>query len=225
MKLIFILCFLVCLSSSVLSQQQSTVLSSVSPGTLNLQWLGVPYRTYFVQHSSDLQAWVFFPNLILQGEGISMSTLVSSTADQYFFRLKYTDEPSAAPSMADFDGDGVSTWHELQILGTDPLVTNTDGLGANDGGGDSDNDGLPDALELYFFSNLTAQSGSGDPDADGLSNIEELALLTSPVSNESAAAANRSNFFYDLLGRLAQVSGQQTAVFIHDPEGSITSAQ
>ena len=45
---------------------------------------------------------------------------------------------------------------------------------------DSDNDGLPDVWELYYFGNLD-QGPDDDPDEDGLTNLEELYLGTDPT--------------------------------------------
>jgi hypothetical protein len=44
---------------------------------------------------------------------------------------------------------------------------------------DFDDDGLADAWEILYFSNL-AQPGSGDFDSDGLSNLQEQAMGTNP---------------------------------------------
>lgn len=46
--------------------------------------------------------------------------------------------------------------------------------------GDSDADGLADAWEQLYFTNL-AQNGTGDPDSDGLTNAEELAAASNPT--------------------------------------------
>src|SRR5206468_114442 len=45
---------------------------------------------------------------------------------------------------------------------------------------DTDGDGLPDAWEQLYFTNLTA-TASGDPDSDGLTNAEELAAGSNPT--------------------------------------------
>ena len=45
---------------------------------------------------------------------------------------------------------------------------------------DSDNDGLLDSWETYYFGNL-AQTGSGDPDGDGVNNLEEFQLGRNPT--------------------------------------------
>ena len=45
---------------------------------------------------------------------------------------------------------------------------------------DSDEDGLPDDWEQYYFSNLN-ETGSGDPDQDGLVNLQEFQCGSNPV--------------------------------------------
>ncbi|NJR41393.1 MAG: hypothetical protein HC767_00780 [Akkermansiaceae bacterium] len=128
-------------------------INRVPGGQVNLQWLGIYPRTYFLQQSTGLnQDWTYFPTVIESGNGLPMgwSVMVSGTP-KMFFRLHYTDVPTSDPAMMDFDGDGVASIYELQLLGTSPLIANTDGVGASDGGGDADGDGLPDALELHFL--------------------------------------------------------------------------
>jgi hypothetical protein len=45
---------------------------------------------------------------------------------------------------------------------------------------DSDEDGLPDDWEQYYFSNLN-ETGSGDPDQDGFVNLQEFQCGSDPV--------------------------------------------
>ena len=49
---------------------------------------------------------------------------------------------------------------------------------------DSDEDGLPDDWEQYYFSNLN-ETGSGDPDQDGLVNLQEFQCGYNPVDPSS----------------------------------------
>lgn len=204
-----------------------------TPGVWEFEWPGIPGRTYFLRHSDDLTVWTFYPDVIEQGEGLPIAWGFMNgspeNADSLFLQLKYTDVPAADPEMADFDGDGVATIFELtlEILGTDPLEFDTDGDGIPDGGVDSDMDGMPDDLEIFFFgSDLTAQAGSDDSDMDGLTNAEELELTMDPTINESASASLRANYTYDLNGRLTGAASPQGATtFLHDEEGNIEDAQ
>lgn len=52
--------------------------------------------------------------------------------------------------------------------------------------GDSDGDGLADAWEQLYFTNL-AQTAGADPDSDGLTNLEELNAGTDPTKNDTDA--------------------------------------
>ena len=49
---------------------------------------------------------------------------------------------------------------------------------------DTDEDGMPDEWEQYYFSDLD-QIGSGDPDGDGFTNIQEVQCGSDPVDSSS----------------------------------------
>jgi hypothetical protein len=74
----------------------------------------------------------------------------------------------------DFDSDGLSNLHELQ-LGTDPFVAQNSAV-------DSDSDGLPDWLEdlITYYTGDPAPAPAGDSDGDGINNITEWQLGTDP---------------------------------------------
>ena len=119
-------------------------LEFVSPPTGNkfIRWHGVPGWTYFVQVSDPadhLKTWTFAP--IIEGgnnEPISyeIDEPPDGLPDKGFFRLKYTDQvpgPNETLDTADFDGDGLTNWDEINIHHTDPLNPDTDGDGMPDG--------------------------------------------------------------------------------------------
>jgi hypothetical protein len=66
------------------------------------------------------------------------------------------------------DGDGIPSWIELNVYGTDPTV--------DDRGTDYDNDGIPTEWEWYFGYDPMKWDDHAtlDPDNDGLSNLEEF---------------------------------------------------
>jgi len=87
----------------------------------------------------------------------------------------------------DFDGDGQSTFYELQ-LGVHPLV-------AQDNQADADSDGLPDWVEALttFWTGDPAPAPQGDSDGDGVNNFTEWSIRTDPSWPFDAAFADFSS--------------------------------
>lgn len=147
-----------------------------------LRWHGQPGRTYFVQVSDPndpLRKWIWAP-IIETGNDEDISYEVDGTASKGFFRLKFTDQipaPNETPESADFDGDGLSNWHEIALSQSDPLAVDTDG------------DSLPDGWEWLYGLDLldgTGDNGAqGDPDHDGVINEEEHAHQTDPGTSDT----------------------------------------
>jgi len=73
-------------------------------------------------------------------------------------------------SVKDQDNDGLTTWEELYIYGTDPLL--------DDRGSDEDEDGIPIEWEDHWGFNpcVTDNHGQLDMDNDGLSNLDEYRM-------------------------------------------------
>jgi len=149
----------------------------------SIDWIGASGRTYFVEWSTDLKNWEYFP-IIYSGNSSELSHGFNTTATEFFVRLKWTDTPDGGdPNLADFDGDGWGSLYELQVLGTDPLVRDTDGDGSPDGSESFDGDNFSDLWEINYFGNvttLTESDHSGDIDNDGLSNLQESQLGLNP---------------------------------------------
>jgi hypothetical protein len=180
-----------------------------------IRWHGKPGRTYFIMVSDPadhLKAWDFAPT-IEGGNDLEISYEVDGTADKGFFRLLYTDEPTTDPYLADFDGDGISNSAEVEILHTNPFVANT--------GLDSDHDGIPDELEMYWYGNLTTMTATSDADGDGILDIYEAQAGSDPLVDQSADSAKRSNYEYDSMGRLTHADGY---AFQSDVEGNLESS-
>lgn len=194
-------------------------------GSMFIRWHGKPGRSYFVQVSdpaNHLNTW-HFATIIEGGNDEDISYQVDGTAEKGFFRLKYTDQvpgPGETLETADFDGDGIPNWYELEVLGTDPLDKNS-------AGGDSNNNGLADGWEMYYFGGL----GIADPNAvlkpDGLTNKEKNDLGLNPNTDYSAPTASQpASYTYDLVGRLTGVTAPVGAGnYTPDDEGNILNAQ
>lgn len=73
------------------------------------------------------------------------------------------------PEVPDMDGDGLADGYEVEVLGTNPFII------------DTDDDALPDAWEsLYGTDPLHPDSRGSDPDNDQYSNLEEYRNGTNP---------------------------------------------
>lgn len=116
-----------------------------TPAGHSLQWTGAPGHAFFIQYSTDLIDWSFFPE-IEHGEGIFDYGFTTSS-DRFFLRLKYTGIPTDDPSNKDFDGDGLGSLYEV-THNLDPFKLDTDGNGTPDGNADRDDDGTYDGGEV-----------------------------------------------------------------------------
>lgn len=142
-----------------------------------LRWHGQADRTYFIQVSDPndhLRRWTWAP-IIESGNDEDISYEVDGTADKGFFRLWFSDQPTADPDGDDFDYDGLTNWDEVDTHQTNPLKW------------DSDDDGLPDWWEIEHGldpnddgSGNPANGASGDPDGDGLTNEFEYWCYADP---------------------------------------------
>lgn len=73
--------------------QPSPTLTEGTGNTWNLDWEGIPGRTYFLQQSDDLVNWQFFPTIEV-GYGYPIPYGFTSTGEKCFVRLLYTDDTS-----------------------------------------------------------------------------------------------------------------------------------
>ncbi len=132
-----------------------------------LRWYGHANRTYFIQISDPndhLRKWVWAPNIEV-GHDQDISYEADGTSDKGFYRLWFSDQPTADPDGDDFDYDGLTNLAEVSTHQTNPLKADTDG------------DGMPDDWEIdnYLDPNddgsiNPANGANGDPDGDGLTN-------------------------------------------------------
>lgn len=158
-RLILVFLLLATLARAQLALEDSRIESTANPSVWKFTWQGQAGRTYFIQNSSDLQIWATLP-VIEIGSGQRIEYGFTTNAPRFFFRLRFSDLPSASVFTADFDGDGVSNWDEIQ-QGLDPLTTDTDG------------DGMPDGYELLMGLNPLLNDSASDLDGDGVRNDED----------------------------------------------------
>jgi Bacterial TSP3 repeat len=184
--------------------QPSPTLTEGTSNTWNLDWEGVPGRTYFMQQSDDLVSWQFFP-MIEIGYGYTIPYGFTSSAEKCFVRLVYTDDPIDDPYYGDFDGDGVSNWDEVNVYGTNPLNADSDGDGVPDGADTAPND---DSVFPAFWWQRTTRELQYDfddyepPNNHGI--LERSALWDSSLnSTEQLSAAIP---FPALKGRLEELA-------------------
>lgn len=165
----------------------------------NLDWWGVPGRTYFIQTSLDLVTWEYEPVMVF-GEG-EWNVPLGSTNDKYFVRLLCVDDSSVTTleqaKNADFDGDGVSNIDEISRLGTNPMLFSTNGAALGDGAQDWDSDGISNADELALgldpgVDNTALASGAATL-AYGYDDAHRLVTATSPVSSQSFTPDEEGN--------------------------------
>ncbi len=187
--------------------------------TWNADWSGVTGRTYFAQGSVDLVDWEILPVLEF-GTGPKGAGIDTEGTPKYFYRLKYIDADWVTTEQqardADFDGDGIPNWFEVEEIFSDPLDRNS-------AGGDSNSNGLPDGWELFHFGGLGIANPSAILQPDGLTNKEKAELGLDPdVDYSDANASQTAGYTYDGAGRLTGVTAPVAAAsYILDPEGNI----
>lgn len=122
---------------------------TIAPGahdTMNLDWDGIPGRTYFTEFSMNLMDWFYAPFIDFGDGGHHRG--MHSDSPRMFLRLAFTDWPgihSLEDAMnADFSGDGLSNIFKI-THGYDPFE-----FTAND---DADQDGLLLINEQLFGRN------------------------------------------------------------------------
>jgi hypothetical protein len=89
------------------------------------------------------------------------------------------DELQGCTAWKDRDRDGLSECEE-KILGTEDCM------------GDTDGDGVPDALEVFSGTNPLQHDQNRDADGDGVPNLTELQQHTDPLSDDLAFASSHS---------------------------------
>lgn len=198
-------------SADPVPQPQAKMTPSALAGWWDMEWQSIVVRTYFIQASENLTTWDYIPVIEL-GDGQPLAWQFQSSAARQFFRLSYTDIPTTDPDLEDFDGDGVSSIVELKVLDSDPL--------SGAAWADTDHDGIADALEIRWYGNLTTMTATSDADGDGILDIFEAQAGADPTTDQTGSGATRSNFIYDIMGRLTGVTDGETRSYSFDSESN-----
>ncbi|MGJ8660553.1 MAG: hypothetical protein ACSHXL_00810, partial [Bacteroidota bacterium] len=120
-------------ASSLSAQDEEPTINKHSLG-YTYDWSGKDQRSYFIQWSTDLEEFSYFP-VIRSGTGDPISHGFQSSESKFFLRLKYTDLPDGGDvNAADFDNDGISNLDEItySFMQPDPFEFDTDGDGQGD---------------------------------------------------------------------------------------------
>jgi hypothetical protein len=152
-----------------------------------------------------------------QPEGVAFAPFPGT--DKAFFRLLYDSDPLSLLGLTDHDGDGIATALELDAEMNAVVAESAV---------DSDNDGLPDYWENFYFGDLS-RDGSGDFDGDGILDKFEWQARTNPAVDQAAAHMAESTglveFGYHATGRLLSASGATSLTYAYDDEGNLQSAE
>lgn len=154
------------------ADQPQVSLSRGSNETWNMDWNGIPGRTYFIQWSLDLIHWDYSPTMDF-GEHPEPYGFETEGSSRFFVRLHYIDADGITTLQeakdADFDGDKVRNQNELEN-GTNPFQWL-----------DTDSDGMPNDWETaHGFNPADSTDATLDWDSDGNSNSQEFQQDTNP---------------------------------------------
>lgn len=219
MKKLFVLAGLV--SVAVFASAMRTAAHPIEGGRLEydpteetwyLTWQGKSGRTYFIQHSEDLMSWNWMP-VVESGQDAVIEWGLTTSADRFFLRLQYTDQPTADPEGGDFDGDGLTNLWEVEN-GLNPLNADTDG------------DGMSDGWEVANGLDALVDDAYLDPDDDGLANLAEHAGQYDPQVADTDGDGlmdgwGRGDFVF---GQSGWLEGAGEAAYGYDAAGNLTNA-
>lgn len=128
-----------------------------------------------------------------------------------------TDEDGIPDGDEDFDGDGLSTDREEELL-TDPFVADTDSDGLDDGrevelgtdprDPDTDGDGIPDGREVE----LGTDPLSADSDGDGVDDANETLTTTTEDPETGATVSVRAKGYAPVTVKNQTLSTDNTTV-------------
>lgn len=131
-----------------------------------LSWWGIDTHYYFIEQTEDLKNWSFVPT-VEEGADYPLAMAFQLSADRWFWRVRYSNDPESNLLSADYNEIGLSAWDQLQ-LGYNPF----DWV-------DTSENGIHDAWEQYHFG-LIGIDPDADSDGDGQTNLQEFNSGTNP---------------------------------------------
>ena len=127
-------------------------------------------------------------DIILYAEWFDFASEIDTDGDGLTDALE--DLIGTDSNKEDTDGDGLSDYLEMEMLDTNPLLTDTDENGINDGDEDFDGDGLSNKEEVLYDTDLLVR----DTDEDGLTDYEEVIdYHTDPLNVDTDQDGLRDN--------------------------------
>lgn len=143
--------------------------------SFHLTWWGIDTYYYFIEQTEDLKNWSFVPT-VEEGADDPLAMAFQLSADRWFWRVRYSNDPESNLLSADYNEIGISAWDQLQ-LGYNPF----DWV-------DTDENDLHDAWELYHFG-LIGIDPDADSDGDGQTNLQEFNYGTNPQHPDHPAVS------------------------------------
>lgn len=211
-------------------------------GNYTFSWYARTENLYYLQWSTNLVDWHYFPYVLLKGPA-PFTTLALPTGAAFVFggfsqtlesfscgagaTLTFTSN-SSEPFSYRFQMAGPSLYVRAE-LGPITAPADADGDGIFDyqevlssldpqSAADTDTDGLPDDWERFWFGNLASHNGTTNGDGDAFTDAQEFFLGLSPNAANNASTATMT---YDSVGRLKT---KGTLSFDYDAEGNLLNA-
>ena len=139
---------------------------------------------------------IYVKTILKNGEAIERKFVIGNSSSNYINNLTIDREDNDKDGLINYledyyktdknnpdtDGDGLSDYIEISVLGTDPLKADTNDNGISDAYEDKDGDGLNNITEIK----IGTDPAYSDTDGDGLSDNEEINIYkTNPLVQDT----------------------------------------